>query len=364
MTQTIARLTPVADVQALIAAEVKPVATRELDVAMAAGCVLAADVAAPARPSVPIALTDGWALRSDETLGAGGYAPALLSTAPVWIETGRPMPPDCDCVAPVDAVRISGAQAEALAELAPGEGVLPAGGDHDSRAPLARAGERLTQLQSAALAALGIAHVPVLRPRALIACVRDDPILTACANLVTADAERRGAIVKTAIGIDAALAAQDTDAIFIVGGTGAGRNDTSAAWLARAGGLAVHGIALSPGETAGFGFAANRPVLLLPGRLDAAFSAWLMLGRSLLDRLCYAAGSAEVPQTLTLARKVTSTVGLTEVVPVRRNGSQAEPLASRLWPLSAIARADGLIVISPESEGASAGSAVQIWPWP
>jgi molybdopterin molybdotransferase len=346
MTQTIARLTPVADVQALIAAEVKPVAARELDVAMAAGCVLAADVAAPARPSVPIALTDGWALRSDETLGAGGYAPALLSTAPVWIETGRPMPPDCDCVAPVDAVRISGAQAEALAELAPAEGVLPAGGDHDSRAPLARAGERPTQLQSAALAALGIAHVPVRRPRVLIACVRDDPILTACANVVTADAERRGAIVKTAIGIDAALAAQDTDAIFIVGGTGAGRNDTSAAWLAR------------------FGFAANRPVLLLPGRLDAAFSAWLMLGRPLLDRLCYAAGSAEVPQTLTLARKVTSTVGLTEVVPVRRNGSQAEPLASRLWPLSAIARADGLIVIPPESEGASAGSAVQVWPWP
>jgi len=30
----------------------------------------------------------------------------------------------------------------------------------------------------------------------------------------------------------------------------------------------------------------------------------------------------------------------------------------------AIARADGYLVISPESEGASAGSVVQVWPWP
>jgi molybdopterin biosynthesis enzyme len=48
---------------------------------------------------------------------------------------------------------------------------------------------------------------------------------------------------------------------------------------------------------------------------------------------------------------------------VRRHGSQAEPLASKYWPLSVIARADGYIVISPDSEGASAGSAVRVWPF-
>jgi molybdopterin biosynthesis enzyme len=273
------------------------------------------------------------------------------------------MPPACDCVAPVDAVRMSGGQAEALAEIAPGEGVLPAGGDHDDRVPLARAGERLTQARAAALAALGIARVQARRPRVLVACARDDPILKACANFVTADAQRRGADIKTAASLDAARASQDADAILVVGGTGEGRNDSSAASLARVGRLAVHGMALSPGETAGFGFAAHRPVLLLPGRLDATLAVWLMLGRPLLDRLSGAA-ALETPQTLTLARKATSTVGLTELVPVRRNGGQAEPLANRYWPLSAIARADGYIVISPESEGASAGSAVQVWPWP
>lgn len=364
MTQTIARLTPLADVQALIAAEVRPIASCELDPATAVGCVLTAHVGAAARPIAPIALADGWVLRSDETLGAGGYAPALLSTAPMRIETGQPVPPGCDCVAPLDAVRVASGQAEALAEIAPGEGVLPAGGDHDGAAPLALAGERLTPLQILALTAIGIANVQVRRPRILLACVRDDPILTACANLLAADARRCGAIVKGANGLDAALAAEAADAVLVVGGTGTGRNDASAATLARAGRLAVHGVALAPGETAGFGFAANRPVLLLPGRLDAALSVWLTLGRPLLDRLAGATASTEVPRILPLARKVTSTVGLTELVPVRCRGAQAEPLATRYWPLSAIARADGTIVISPESEGASAGSAVQVWPWP
>jgi molybdopterin biosynthesis enzyme len=363
MTQRIARLTPLAEVQAFVAAEAKPVAPNELSIAAAVGCVLAADVVAPARPVAAIALTDGWALRSDETHGAGGYAPALLTTPPLRIETGQPLPEGCDCVAPVDAVRVSGAQAEALAEIAPGEGVLPAGGDHDGRVPLAHAGERLTQIQSAAFAALEIPNVQVRRPRVLIACAREDAILTAGANLVGVDAQRRGASVKMAAGLDAALTAEEADAVLIIGGTGQGRDDTSATALARAGRLIVHGIALAPGETAGFGLAANRPVLLLPGRLDAALSVWLMLGRKLLDRLSGASAEAETPQTLTLARKVTSTVGLTELVPVRRNGGQAEPLASRTWPLSALARADGVIVISPESEGASAGSAVQVWPW-
>ena len=37
-------------------------------------------------------------------------------------------------------------------------------------------------------------------------------------------------------------------------------------------------MALSPGETAAFGFVGERPVLLIPGRLDAALAVWLMSG--------------------------------------------------------------------------------------
>ena len=87
------------------------------------------------------------------------------------------------------------------------------------------------------------------------------------------------------------LAAESADAIVAIGGTGSGRNDTSVRTLAREGRVAVHGMALTPGETAAFGFVGPRPVLLLPGRLDAALAVWLVVGRRLLDAL--AAGKSE-----------------------------------------------------------------------
>jgi molybdopterin biosynthesis enzyme len=364
MRQIVSRLTPLADVRAMIEAEVGPVATEERAIADAVGYVLAEDVSVLARPERAIALQDGWALRAEETQGASAYAPAFLSRAPEETEAGQPMPDDSDCVAPFEDVRIVGGQAEVLASFAPGDGVLPAGGDHDGRAPLMLAGRRPRGAQAAGFTALGIAKLYIRAPRVLIAPVKTNDILSAAAEFINCDVSRRGGSAECGIGLDQALAATSTDLIVIIGGTGSGANDRSAAALAAKGRLAMHGIALSPGETSGLGFISKRPVLLLPGRVDAAIAGWLMLGRVLLDRLSGARGDDEHAETLTLARKITSTVGLLEVVPVRCADGQAEPLATRYWPFSALARADGYVVIPPESEGSSAGSAVRVWPLP
>ena len=56
--QSIAKLTPLAEVLALIDAEVRPVTPRAVDVAAAMGRILAVDAAASARPSAPVALID------------------------------------------------------------------------------------------------------------------------------------------------------------------------------------------------------------------------------------------------------------------------------------------------------------------
>jgi molybdopterin molybdotransferase len=65
-----------------------------------------------------------------------------------------------------------------------------------------------------------------------------------------------------------------------------------------------------------------------------------------------------------LTHKVTSMVGLAELVPVRCDGASATPIASGYVPLSALAQADGWILIRPESEGYPAHSEVVIRPWP
>ena len=230
---------------------------------------------APSRPSAALALLDGWALAADATLGAGGYSPALLAQPPQRIEAGQPMPPDTDSVAPFDAVKVTDGRAEALAIVNPGDGVLSAGGDCDPAIPLRRAGERLRATDLAAFAAAGIARITVREPRIRVLALRGSGIINAAARLVASDIERRGGSARlddAGRDLGVVLAAESADAIVVIGGTGSGRNDTSVHMLAREGRLAVHGIALTPGETAALGFVGPRPVLMLPGRLDAALA--------------------------------------------------------------------------------------------
>jgi molybdopterin biosynthesis enzyme len=364
MRQIVTRLTPLSGVRAMIERDVRAAAPRACAVAEAVGCILAKDVSAATRPERPLALRDGWALRADETQGASAYAPAFLPVAPQPIETGQPMPEGCDCVALIDDVRVTGNAAEVVAAFAPGEGVLATGGDHDGRMPLMHAGARLTATSAAALAVFGITNVQVRAPRVLVAFAKTDSILEAAADLIRRDLKNHGCELEPATDVGAALSHADADFVVLIGGTGSGGNDASVTALAQKGSVGVHGIALSPGETSALGFLGNRPVLLLPGRVDATVAGWLMLGRLIVARLCGARERTDPPRMLTLARKIASTLGVTEVVPARCAGDQAEPLAAGYWPLSAIARADGYVVIAPESEGSSAGTAVQVWPLP
>jgi molybdopterin biosynthesis enzyme len=366
--QTIARLTPLAELTALMDREVKPVAPRALELTAAAGAILARDVAAPAHPKAAIALIDGWALSAEATRDAGGYAPVLLANVPPRVEVGDAVPPGTDCVAPLDIVKVADGRAEVLAAIDPGDGVLPAGGDNSSSQPLRRAGERLRQIDLAACAAAGVPRVTVQQPRLHVAALRRTDIIGAAARAIAADIERSGGIVRHDNGTNdfaTLLNPADADALITLGGTGAGRRDTAVSELHEKGRVAVHGVALTPGETMSFGFIGDRPVLLLPGRLDAALAVWLTAGRHMLRRLAGAGLEAREPtERLPLARKVTSTVGLTELIPVRRLGNDVEPLASKYLPFSALTRSDGWILVPSASEGYSAGALVSVSPWP
>ena len=359
----IAKLTPLGELLSVIEREVKPVAPRLIAVDDALNTVLAADAVAPTSPAKALALIDGWALAAEATRDAGGYAPALLPQMPTRVDAGEPLPPGADCVAPLEAIEVSGGRAEALLPVNAGDGVLPAGGDCDGKTPLRRAGERLRALDVAVLTAARIAQVSVRVPRVCIVPIRGDAIIGAAARLIAGDIARHGGARDESNDLNTALAGTAVDCIVVIGGTGSGRNDGSVRMLANNGRLAVHGLALMPGETAAFGFVGTRPVLLLPGRLDAALAVWLTVGRQMLRRLT-GAGAEENGETLTLSRKVTSAVGLAELIPVRRTGDKVEPLASKYLPWSALTQSDGFILVPAESEGYSAGSPVSVRPWP
>ena len=233
---------------------------------------------------------------------------------------------------------------------------------------LRQTGYRLRAIDVAAMQALGIAGARVRKPRVRVARVgrgRND-IADAIADwLAYAIAADGGEPVVSRPGADlgALLTGGGVDAVALVGGTGAGSRDETVHALARTGSVEVHGIAVSPGETAAFGLADSRPVLLIPGRLDAAVTVWLLIGRAMLTRL---RGGIEnqASRKNTLIGKVASTVGLTELVLVRRVADGVEPLASKYLPLAMLAHADGWIVIPAASEGLPPGTRVTVRPLP
>jgi molybdopterin biosynthesis enzyme len=236
---------------------------------------------------------------------------------------------------------------------------------------LVQGGRPLRQVQAAALAACGVERVLVCEPsvRVVRGGVADDAIIAAALELILGEvlaaggrASREKAKGASHTLLEDALNDETPDAIIVVGGTGSGRNDTCVATLARIGRVEAHGIALSPGETAALGFVGPRPVLLLPGRLDAALAVWLVIGRRLMARLT---GSREETPAFKarLVRKVASTLGLAEVVPVRLRAGAADPIASGYLPLSALAQADGWLLVPAESEGYPPGTEVVIRAW-
>jgi molybdopterin biosynthesis enzyme len=363
--QRIARLTPLADVLARLDALVKPAAPREVETVAAAGRLLSGDVNAGLHPRGPLALRDGWAVRAELTTDASSYAPAPLAAATL-IDAGEPMPAGTDAVAPLDVVMERVGRAEIIAPVAAGDGVLSAGADADRQTMFTRGGRRLTPIQAAALAAAGVTRVAVCEPRVRLVRARaaGDAVIDAVVGLIAGEiAAAGGRVPDDAAELEAALADDAADAVVAIGGTGSGRHDAAVRTLARVGRLEVHGIALAPGETAAFGFIGPRPVLLLPGRLDAALAVWLVIGRHLLARLSGVAD--ERPATkASLARKVASTLGLAEVVPVRLRDGAADPIASGYLPLSVLAQADGWLLVPANSEGYPPGAEVMIRPWP
>jgi molybdopterin biosynthesis enzyme len=329
-----------------------------------------ADVrAARAHPPVAIALRDGFALRAEATLDASSYAPAPVTAVP--IEVGDSLPAGADAVAPSDAVELRGGSAHAVVPIVSGDGVLPAGADASAGDLLCRAGVRVRSIDMAAFALLGVGEVEMRHPFVSIVSAHvypdghDDTVAVIERMLVGAVGAAGGfaiAPVPNLEGLEAARA--QARAIIVIGGSGVGRRDRSVRDLAQHGRVAFHGVALAPGETSAFGVLNEHPVLIVPARLDAALAVWLTLGRRMMARLCGRNDEEDWGTSVTLTRKIASTLGLVELVPVAREAGGVVPLASGYLPLQALARSDGYVMVPAESEGFAAGARVEMRPWP
>ena len=290
--QTIARLTPLAEVLAAVDAAAKPVAARDVDVAAARRPrARGRRRRAQALPSGGHGFAGRLGGRTPRRhVDAGGYAPVhCRRRRRSAIEAGQPMPHGTDAVAPFDAMKVSGGPRRSAGRCHAGR--RRAGGRRRLRPRAFRCGRPASgcaTVDLAVFAAPALRTSSVREPRLSVVPLREDSII---------DRRRRSWSRATSSGA-AAGTADEPAAISTRAGDGKRRRHRrrSAApaaaattracrrWRAPAASPCT-ALRLTPGETAAFGFAGPRPVLLLPGRLDAALAVWLTLGRRMLARL-------------------------------------------------------------------------------
>jgi molybdopterin molybdotransferase len=361
-----ASLVPLDVARAALLHRLEPVVPTALPLAEALTCVASDMPASQPLPACDTAVSDGWALRARDLVGASPYSPLPLPAQPAWVEAGAPLPDHCDCVVDIGAVDQAGPLYQVLAEAIPGQGVRRAGCDTVAGSRAIEAGRQVRARDLLVARAAGLERLNVRRPRLRLVNIPATSGQTATARLICDNARAAGAEIffaeaaaRDSAAIASAIDGRECDMLATIGGSGLGRADAAVTALAARGEVLAHGIALLPGRTSAVGRIGKVPVLALPGDPAQALAAWWTLALPVLDQL-----SARLPRprlTRKLARKIASSVGVAEIVLLEAEGETWIPLAIGDLSLAAIARADAWLTVAGGSEGFAAGTPVDAY---
>ncbi|HOJ84528.1 MAG TPA: molybdopterin-binding protein, partial [Bacillota bacterium] len=343
-----------------------------------------------ARLSMPgdhAAAMDGFAVLAERTFGATDQNPLQLALGEDCrpVDTGDPLPPGFDAVIKVEDVQPVSGGIEILAPATPWQHVRPVGEDVVAGELLLPAYHRLRPQDLGVLLAGGITEVPVLaRPKAVI-------IPTGTELIPPEEKRRRGSIPdfnSTVVaaylhewGAEAAIhpivpddrarleetaarAAAEGDLVIILAGSSAGREDYTVHVIEALGEVFVHGVATRPGKPTILGQIAGKPAVGLPGYPVSAYLSLEWFVRPLIFRALGQAEPARERLAATLGRRVVSELGVEEHVRMAVGFVDgrfvANPLERGAGVTMSLVRADGLLIIPPESLGYERGETVEL----
>ncbi len=387
-----------------------PVGVEEVELAVALGRVPAAPVpAAEDVPPFPRASMDGYAVRAQDTFGAGVGAPQYLELKgevpmgavpargvgpgeALRVPTGAMLPPGADAVVMLEyTAEHPDLTLEVRRPVAPGENVLQIGEDVGQGEVLLPAGSPLRPQDLGLLAALGITRVQVhRRPRVAILSsgdeivpiaqkpaagqVRDSNAYLAAAQVAAWGGipALKGIVADDFAALQTALAAalEDADLILISGGSSVGARDLTleAIKALPASEVLAHGVAIRPGKPTILAAVGQppRPLLGLPGHPASAAVVMEVMGKPLLARLGGLAASRSWGGGVTalLSRNLAGASGREDYVRVRlrREGEAiwADPVLGPSGLLSPLVKSDGLVMIPLGVEGLFRGEEVMV----
>ena len=394
-----ARRTTVADALKWLDGQTERLPDEALPLDGVAGRVLAGDAISPVDvPAFDRSMMDGFALRAADTTGASAYnrlaigvigksmpgRPFQGTVGPgqaVRIMTGAPLPTGADAVLPAEMVEILRDRILAQGDVSPGKHIGRIGEDVAAGTVVLPAGRVLRPQDVGVLSSIGTAEVCVVRrPRVRVVVTGNEllpagskpqsnkivdsngPMLAALVRRDGGTAVHPGVVPDEPEAILEAIRSQ-ADIVIVSGGSSVGEEDYAPALLTEHGELPIHGIAMRPSSPTGIGRLDRRLVFLLPGNPVSCLCAYdFFAGRAI--RVLGGRG-ADWPyrrRRLPLARKIASVVGRLDCMRVRVVDDRAEPLAiAGASVLTSTTRADGFVLVPPDSEGYPPGTEVDVY---
>jgi molybdopterin molybdotransferase len=374
--------------------------TERVPVQEAGGRVIAAPpVASMDVPPFDRAAMDGYAVRAEDTFGAGRYEPKVLRSIEtvhtaqvamrtvgagecIQIATGAPMPQGADAVVMVEETeRVAGTEdVRIFTPVYPRQHVGRRAADIATGQPVLQAGDVLNPSRVGALAAVGTLDVEVYaRPRIAILSTGNEivppgqplgpgqiydinrftlsAIITAHGGVPVILPAAQDTIEALSEAIDSALA---EDVLVFSGGSSVGERDLIMDVLVKRGEVLFHGVAVKPGKPTVFGNVDGKPVLGMPGYPTSCLSNGYLLLVPMLRRMARLPEHRPQIVRLPLARRVVSTTGRHQFYTVRIVDGSAVPAFKASGDITSMAHADGYIEIPPQVDIVETGELVEV----
>lgn len=382
-------------------------ASEEVKTEQALGRVTVSPVLAPhPLPEFPRTTVDGYAVRAADTFGASESLPAylkLIGEVPMGstpdftiqpaqcalIHTGGMMPEGADAAVMVEYTQSARKnEIEILRAVAVGENIIEVGEDVKVGQEVIPAGQRLRPSEIGGLMALGFTQVQVARKPKIGIISSGDEVIPPLQHPLPGqvrdvNAYTLSALVEEAGGepilygiipdtqeamLDAASSAKDDcDVVVITAGSSASTRDLTSIVIDQLGdpGVLVHGVNVRPGKPTILAVCDGKAMIGLPGNpVSALVIAGLFVVPVIKELLGEVITLPHASISAELSINLSSQAGREDWIPVRlkkrEKDYQAEPIFGKSNLIFTLARANGLIRISPDATGLSAGEIVNV----
>lgn len=362
--------------------------TEEISTLLSHGRILSEAVYAKiCSPHYNASAMDGIAVSAEDTYGACETEPVVLPPEKYTVvDTGDPIPDGADAVVMVeDITEDENGNVKLIAALHPWQNVRQVGEDICMGDMIAPTGTVVTPSLCGAFLAGGVTSVNV-KKRPLFGIIptgdeivkpKENPekgeiiefnsaIFSSMLSEWNADS-RVYDIVKDKKDLLAAAvskAADECDAVLVLAGSSAGRDDYTSTIISQLGEVTVHGVAAKPGKPAVLGIIGSTPVAGLPGYPVSAIVVMEEFVKPLADIYYNRPAKKEETLSAVLSRRVVSSLKYKEYVRVSlgKLGDSffAVPLPRGAGVITSFTKAAGILEISQNCEGIEAGEKVTV----